>query len=274
MDLYERTSYHLSKELTNSYSTSFSLSMRLFSPNIREHVYAVYGMVRIADEIVDSYAGKDQRLLLDELEKEVKAAVKRGYSTNPIVHSYALTAHRYNIPNTLVTAFFKSMRMDLHKVTFDTALYETYIYGSAEAVGLMCLKIFTDDEALYLKLEKGARHLGAAYQKVNFLRDIKADHEALDRWYFPYASFESFDDKIKARIIKDIEKDFVIAQKGADGLPENSRRAVQLSISYYQTLLNKIKSVPASKLKTHRLRLNNLHKLGLFVKVRTMRSES
>ncbi|MEO6110013.1 MAG: phytoene/squalene synthase family protein [Candidatus Saccharimonadales bacterium] len=274
MELYEKVSYAISRELTNAYSTSFSLSMRLFSPSIRTHIYAIYGMVRIADEIVDSYSGADQRELLDTLEKEVKAAVKRGYSTNPIIHAYALTAHRFSIPNSFVTAFFKSMRMDLQVQTYDQTKYETYIYGSAEVVGLMCLKVFTDDEALYLQLEDGARHLGAAYQKVNFIRDIKADHETLGRWYFPFSSFMTFDDKVRGRIIKDIEKDFVLAKRAAAQLPETSRRAVELSITYYSTLLEKIKKSPASRLKTHRIRINNAHKMSLFIKVGTSRREA
>lgn len=273
MELYESTSYTISQVLTKAYSTSFSMSMRLFSQDIRPHIYAIYGMVRIADEIVDTYMGDDRRELLDELEKEVKAATKRGYSTNPVVYAYALTARAYHIPNTLVTAFFKSMRLDLTNHIYDQALYETYIYGSAEVVGLMSLKVFTADETLYDKLERGARHLGAAYQKVNFLRDIKADAEGLRRWYFPFSSYETFDDKARDRIIKDIDRDFKQAKKAANQLPESSRKAVMLSVTYYETLLNKIRRTPANVLKNRRIRINNFKKLGLLVKARSSRHE-
>lgn len=260
--------------LTKAYSTSFSMSMRLFPPEVRPHIYAIYGMVRIADEIVDTYTGKDQRELLDELEKEVKAATKRGYSTNPVVHSYARTAKQFDIPTALVTAFFKSMRMDLSPQNYTQSLYETYIYGSAEVVGLMSLKVFTNDDRLYEKLERGARHLGAAYQKVNFLRDIQADAAELGRWYFPFSSFETFDDTARDRIIKDIEKDFTQARKAIAKLPESSRRSVALSMAYYELLLKKIRRTPARILKTRRIRINNLKKLQLLVAAKVRRSEA
>jgi len=269
MEQYRDISYAMSGALTRAYSTSFSLSMRLFPSAMRGHIYAVYGMVRLADECVDSYAGNDRRELLDALEKEVKAATKRGYSTNPIVHAYGLTAQRYHITNDLVTAFFKSMRMDIAPRSYDQAAYETYIYGSAEVVGLMCLKVFLDNEEQYAKLERGARHLGAAYQKVNFLRDIKADAAELGRWYFPFGSFETFDEKTKARIIKDIDKDFLAARKAALQLPASSQKAVMLSIEYYQKLLEKIRKTPADKLKTKRIRINNARKVALLAKTLT-----
>ncbi len=265
MDLYKTTAYRMSQLLTNAYSTSFGMSTRLFSATVRPHIYAIYGMVRIADEVVDSYNGPHQRQLLDDLETEVKAAIKRGYSTNPIIHSYALTAARYGIHLAHITAFFKSMRMDLTKKTYDQAEYETYIYGSAEVIGLMCLKVFVDDNATYQKLEKGAASLGAAYQKVNFLRDIKADAGDLGRWYFPFSSLEFFDEKAKLRIIQDIDNDFENAKKAVNQLPDSSRRAVQLSVTYYQALLDKIRTTPAEKLKTHRIRIHNARKLQLFV---------
>lgn len=268
MDLYNDTSYTLSDILTKRYSTSFSLSMRLFPVEMRAHIAAIYGMVRLADEIVDTYDGPDQRVLLDDFEKEVKTAVRRGYSTNPIIHSYALTAKRYSISNTLVTAFFRSMRMDLTKQTYDQATYETYIYGSAEAVGLMCLYVFVDDPRQYAVLEKDASHLGAGYQKVNFLRDIKADHEALERWYFPFSSFENFDETAKARIVRDIKKDFRAGHRSALKLPESSRRAVLLSIRYYSLLLKKIERTPAEVLKKKRVRVSTIRKLIFFIGAR------
>lgn len=265
MELYERTSYTLSRLLTNAYSTSFSMSMRLFPKEMRAHIAAIYGMVRLADEIVDTYTGADRATLLDDFEKEVKAAVHRGYSTNPIIHSYAITAKRYSISNSLVTAFFHSMRMDLTKQTYDQATYETYIYGSAEAVGLMCLYVFVDDIKLYRILEKDAAHLGAGYQKVNFLRDIRADHESLDRWYFPFSSFEKFNETVKARIVRDIKKDFQAGHRSALKLPISSRRAVLLSIRYYSLLLEKIERTPAAVLKIKRIRVSTPRKLIFFI---------
>ncbi|MFY9228586.1 MAG: phytoene/squalene synthase family protein [Candidatus Microsaccharimonas sp.] len=265
MELYTRTSYTLSDTLTKRYSTSFSMSMRLFPIEMRAHIAAIYGMVRLADEIVDSYDGPDRGPLLDDFEDEVKAAVQRGYSTNPIIHSYALTAKRYDISNTLVTAFFHSMRMDLTKQTYDQATYETYIHGSAEAVGLMCLYVFVDNPKQYAALEKDAARLGAGYQKVNFLRDIKSDHESLGRWYFPFSSFDQFDEAAKARITRDIEKDFQAGYRSALKLPISSQRAVLLSIRYYSLLLKNIKRTPAATLKTTRVRVSTPRKLIFFI---------
>lgn len=266
MDLYTRTAYKLSRDLTRAYSTSFSASIRLFSPDLRLHISAIYGLVRVADEIVDTYEGSDQRQLLDELERETKAAIKRGYSPNPMVHSFAITAKQYNITNDFTAAFFKSMRLDLSPKYFTQELYETYIYGSAEVIGLMSLKVFTDDEALYKKLEKGAGRLGAGYQKVNFLRDINADANELGRWYFPNSSYDTFDEKTKKAIISDIEKDFAAGERAALKLPESSQKAVLLSIAYYKALLEKISKTPAETLKTERIRINNAHKSTLFLK--------
>jgi len=272
MELYTKSAYKLSRDLTRAYSTSFSASIRLFSPDLRYHISAIYGLVRIADEIVDTYTGVDKRQLLDDLERETKAAIKRGYSTNPIVHSFAVTAKQYKITNDLIVAFFKSMRLDLSPKYFTQALYETYIYGSAEVIGLMSLKVFTNDEALYKKLEKGAARLGAGYQKVNFLRDINDDANVLGRWYFPNSSYETFTDKTKQSIIKDIEKDFAAGERSALKLPESSRKAVLLSIAYYRALLVKIANTPAETLKLQRIRINNAHKSTLFLKTLVKRN--
>lgn len=274
MDLYTKTSYQLSKVLTNAYSTSFSMSMQLFDASIREHIYAIYGAVRIADEIVDTYEGSDQLERLDELEKEINEAIKRGYSANPIVHSFAITAKQYDILDEHIVAFFESMRMDLSKITYDQATYEKYIYGSAEVVGLMCLKVFTNDETLYMRLERGASKLGAAYQKVNFLRDIYADAVTLNRWYFPISSYEQFDEKTKQSIVKDIETDFKAARHAAVQLPLSSRRAVMLSITYYEALLDKLHETSAKELKVKRIRINNAKKLALLAKAKFERHDA
>jgi len=266
VELYKQVSYKASKLVTNEYSTSFGLSIRLFSVTLRPHIYAIYGLVRIADEIVDSYDGPQQLNLLNDLEKQTMAAIDLGYSANPIVHAFALTARQYAIDATLIAPFFESMRMDVAPTTFDQALYTTYIYGSAEVVGLMCLKVFTNDQKLYAKLEKGAGKLGAAYQKINFLRDIAADAQGLGRWYFPISSFETFDDKAKTIIIRDIEKDLTSATKAIAQLPDSSRRAVALSYDYYNELLKKIRTTPASELQQKRIRVNNLQKTALFIR--------
>jgi len=267
MDTYIAASYDASKLITNRYSTSFGLSIRLFEPSLRPHIYAIYGFVRIADEVVDTYTGSDRLEVLNDLEAHTKSALKTGYSTNPIVQAFIITAKTYNIGPSLITPFFKSMRMDITPKPFNQERYEAYIYGSAEVVGLMCLKVFTADDKVYQKLEKGASHLGAAYQKVNFLRDIAADADDLGRWYFPIASFKTFDEKAKAAIIRDIEKDLKVASRAIAQLPESSRKAVELSYQYYNQLLKRLKLTPASKLLTTRVRINNLHKIALLARV-------
>lgn len=274
MDQYTKTSYRLSEALTKAYSTSFSMSMSLFDRSIRPYIYAIYGLVRVADEIVDTYEGKDKLTRLNTLEKEVFEAIKKQYSINPIIHSFAISARMFAIEDKHISAFFESMRMDLRDITYDQKTYETYIYGSAEVVGLMCLKVFTKDEQLYRKLEKGAKKLGAAYQKVNFLRDIKADALSLKRWYFPFSSFETFDEKAKNRIVLDIEKDFTAARKVVSQLPVSSRSAVQLSIAYYEELLSIIRVTPAEKLKIKRVRVNNIKKTLLLIRTRFIYREA
>jgi len=262
--MYTAFSYKTSRQLTLTYSTSFGISCRLFSAEIRQHIYAIYGLVRIADEIVDSYKGTDQRVILDAFEAETYIAMSAGYSTNPIIHAFCLTARQYHIPKKYVVAFFKSMRMDLEPHTYDTHLYETYIYGSAEVVGLMCLKVFCgSNELLYDRLENGARSLGAAYQKVNFLRDFAHDCQTLQRVYFPGVTFDTFDEKVKDRIVKEIRRDIAIAEKSLVQLPKSSRIAVSTSLSYYSQLLEKLAKTPAKTIKNKRIRINNAHKFVL-----------
>jgi len=264
MELYNQVSFAISKLVTERYSTSFSSSTKLFPVSIRHHIYAIYGLVRIADEVVDTYRGKDVDIIITELENEVYVAMKRGYSTNPIIHAFALTAEAYGIDKSLIKPFFKSMKMDLHPTLYTLSTYKEYIYGSAEVVGLMCLRVFCEgDTARYDRLEKGASALGAAYQKVNFLRDIAADYNELGRLYFPDVIFESFNEKAKEKIVKDIEKDFALAKKAIAQLPDNSRKAVSLSYTYYTELLQKIKKTPAETLKKKRIRINNLRKVLL-----------
>ena len=265
MKLYDEYSQEAAARLTQRYSTSFGLSIRLFTPELRPHIYAIYGLVRIADEIVDTYMGPDSAELLDELQADVQRALSTGYSTNPIVHAFAATARQYDINDELIGPFFESMRMDLHPEAFTQESYERYIHGSAEVIGLMCLKVFVNkDQALYDSLRPGAQRLGAAYQKINFLRDIASDAEQRGRWYFPEGSFETFDDAQKTNIINDIEADVKAADEAVRRLPKNARRAVKLSIRYYHELLEKLHTVPAEQLLQRRVRVPNGKKLLLF----------
>lgn len=263
--LYNDVSYKISQLITLDYSTSFSSSTRLFSKDIRPHIYAIYGLVRIADEAVDTYRGTDAGQVLHNLEEEVYAAVHRGYSTNPVVQSFALTASRFGIGRSLIQPFFASMAMDATPTIFTTERYQAYIYGSAEVVGLMCLRVFVQgNNKAYIQLEEGARALGAAYQKVNFLRDMAADYRQLGRVYFPGVTFETFDDAARDEIIADIEKDFTEAKQAASRLPVGSRKAVQLSITYYGALLKKLKKTPSAVIAQKRVRINDASKAIIF----------
>lgn len=264
MDLYTTVAYGVSKLVTERYSTSFSMSTRLFSSSIRPEIYAIYGLVRIADEIVDTYRGSDAAFLLSQLEQSTYAAIERGYDANPVIHSFALTAKQYGINEVVLQPFFESMAMDLEPAAYNDSLYERYIYGSAEVVGLMCLKVFCGgDDDKYEQLKPGARALGAAYQKVNFLRDIAADYKELGRLYFPGVSFETFDDTVKMSIIADIEQEFVTAQAYIKQLPKNSQKAVTLSFLYYSHLLQELRRTPAAVLKDERVRVASIKKLFL-----------
>lgn len=261
MDVHQRLSYQIARRYTQGYSSSFGLASRLFGASVRPHIYAVYGLVRCADEIVDSYTGADARLLLDALEQETLAAIERGYSPNPLVQAFASTARTYKITHELLTPFFASMRADLTPASMTKISYQRYIYGSAEVVGLMCLRVFAPNE--YSTLRPGAQHLGAAYQKINFLRDIAADHDGLGRWYFPDSQFDTFDDAAKQAIITDIQADLLLARQAARQLPRSSRWAVSLSYRLYDALLVKLVATPAARLKQQRVRVSGPRKLWL-----------
>lgn len=266
MDLYTKTAYVLAQKLTRDYSTSFSSSSRLFSPAIQPHIYAIYGMVRIADEIVDTYQGVDVLEQLDAFEQAVyrTVAMKAPFSTNPIIHAFASTAKEYGIDRSLIEPFFTSMRTDITKTSFNQKEYAAYIYGSAEVIGLMCLRVFcAGDETRYTKLLPGARALGSAYQKVNFLRDIAADYAERGRWYFPVGAFETFSEADKAHIENDISRDFEAARPAIAHLPPSARRATQLSYRYYRELFATLQKTPAEALKHRRVRVPNTKKLQL-----------
>lgn len=268
MELYSSVAYQNSALLTRAYSTSFSLSSHFFPKGMRAHIYAIYGLVRIADEIVDTYTGKDARELLDTLEQTTYDAIDRGYDPNPIVHAFAQTARRYSIDKILIAPFFHSMRIDIDPQRYTESLYKEYIHGSAEVVGLMCLKVFCEgNDKLYKELKTGAAALGSAYQKVNFLRDMADDYKRLGRVYFPGAKFETFNEKTKEEIIKDIEKDFKEAHIALKSLPKSSRLATMTSYVYYQSLLKKLEATPAKVLKEKRTRISNAYKMLLFLKV-------
>lgn len=265
MDMYDRAAQGTARLITNTYSTSFGLATRLFHPKLRPDIYNIYGLVRLADEIVDTYEGSDRKQLLKDLEAETHVAIKRGYSTNLVVQAYALAARRWGIEPALYEAFFASMRMDLEPAAYDAQQhYETYIHGSAEVVGLMCLRVFCQgDEALYHRLSSGAARLGAAFQKVNFLRDIRDDHDRLGRYYFPLGSYDMFDEATKTQIVQDIEADFAAARPALEQLPLTARPAVAAAYRYYEALLLKLWQTPASQLKQARVRIPNARKLWL-----------
>lgn len=266
MEPYNDVSYQLSRTLTLRYSSSFGMSSKLFAARIQPHIYAIYGLVRVADEIVDTYTGTDKALLLTALEEETYAAIARGYSTNPIVQAFILTAAKYAISASLIAPFFESMRMDLVPVDYTQESYETYIYGSAEVIGLMCLLVFCEGNTEhYQQLAPGARALGAAYQKVNFLRDIASDYHERERIYFPGMRYESFDETAKQEIIASIQTDFNTAEASLKELPKNSRAAVLLSATYYKQLLKKLDKTSVEQIKSGRIRVSTSQKLGLLI---------
>ena len=268
MELYTKTAYKLSRQLTTNYSTSFSTSSRLFARSIRPHIFAIYGLVRIADEIVDTYRGPDAGAQLDKLQNELKAGLNSGFSTNPIVHAFINTAKKYHINSDLIEPFFSSMRSDLANQAMTPAEYEKYIHGSAEVVGLMCLKVFTADTNQYDQLEPGAKSLGAAYQKINFLRDMRADFHELGRVYFPGVDYTAFDEAAKSKIVADIKSDLRRAQPAVMQLPSSSRRAVLTSLRYYSALLKRLEKSSASTIKSRRIRVSALTKLIIYVGTR------
>lgn len=268
MEFYTKTSYKLARDLTLRYSSSFGKSSKLFSPEIRDHIYAIYGLSRVADEIVDTYKGKDAAHVLKELEAHTFQAVKTGFSPNPLVHAFAITAKQYHIGRDLIRPFFKSMHMDLKPREYNQRLYQQYIFGSAEVIGLMCLKVFCDDKKLYKKLEPQARALGSAYQKVNFLRDMKADYEERGRVYFPDIHFDKFNDRQKSIIIKDIKKDFKKAKPAIAALPKSCRTAVAMSYAFYSELLRTLENTPAEKIKAERVRVGLHKKASVFIATR------
>lgn len=263
--LFDTVSYKSSKLVTKSYSTSFSLAVKMLSPSIRDAIYSIYGFVRFADEIVDSFHQYDKEILLNDFEKEYYKAMEMGISLNPILNSFQHTVKQYDITDDLIQAFLKSMKQDLIKSNYNTQIeYEDYIYGSANVVGLMCLKVFVKGNNLkYEQLKQEAMRLGSAFQKVNFLRDLKDDNLVLNRNYFPGVNLNSFDENAKTIIIKDIEEDFRIAYQGITKLPIEAKFGVYTAFIYYKKLLKKLKNTPYYEIGNSRIRVSNYTKAGL-----------
>lgn len=268
MNLYDKTCFQLSEQVTRNYSTSFYSASRLFGPEIRTAIFSIYGFVRYADEIVDTFHEFDKALLLNAFENDYYQAYNNGISLNPILQSFQLTVKKYNIPDEYIRTFLKSMRMDLEKKRYENHdEIREYIHGSADVVGLMCLKVFCiGNDMLFRELEEPAARLGSAFQKVNFLRDLKDDSENLDRSYFPGTDRHSFGEVEKQRIVEDIEYDFGMALQGIRKLPDNSKFAVTVAYFYYMSLLSKIKSTPATQIISRRIRVSNISKLNLMLK--------
>lgn len=261
MHLYHDVSQECSRTTTERYSTSFSSAIRLLNPELRQPIYNIYGFVRFADEIVDTFHGHNKAVLLANFKKETYDAIAEKISLNPILHSFQLTVNRYNIDLNLIEAFFNSMEMDLDRKAYNRAGYEAYIYGSAEVVGLMCLYVFVNgDAAAYQKLKPYAQSLGAAFQKVNFLRDVKADYSQLDRTYFPGLDFNNFTEAQKREIENDIQKDFDHAYHGILMLPVKARFGVYVAYKYYLSLFRKIKRMQPTRIMNERVRIPNFHK--------------
>jgi phytoene/squalene synthetase len=262
IQLYNQVTAEASKKTTLMYSSSFSLAIKLLHIDLRQPIYDVYGLVRFADEIVDTFHDYDKAALLDQFKKDTYNAIEQGVSLNPILHRFQLTFRKYNIDKELLDAFFKSMEMDLSKQAYDATAYQTYIYGSAEVVGLMCLHIFCDgDKATYESLKPSAQRLGAAFQKVNFLRDIKADFEGLERMYFPNCDFTNFTQQDKKNIEADIQADFSEALDGIKALPLKARFGVYVAFKYYYSLFKKIKRAEHHSILNMRIRIPDYKKL-------------
>lgn len=268
MKLFNEISFKTSRLITNKYSTSFSLATRLFDSETREAIYSIYGFVRVADEIVDTFHGYDKAYLLEKFENDYYDAVNLGISTNPVLQSFQTTVKKYDIPHDYVRAFIQSMKADLDVSKYNTReQMNEYVYGSADVVGLMCLKVFCkEDEELFKLLEIPAMKLGSAFQKVNFLRDLKDDTENLGRNYFPELTYTELTENVKLLLIEDIENDFEIALQGIKMLPGRSKLAVLIAYYYYQNLLRKIKTTPARRILNSRIRVSNARKIRTLIK--------
>lgn len=266
--IFDNVSKECSKIVTNSYSTSFSMATKMLSASIRQDIYNIYGFVRFADEIVDTFHDYDKESLFNRFENDLEFSLKEKISLNPILNSFQETYYKYNIDKHLVDSFMKSMKLDLYKKDYLTEEeYREYIYGSADVVGLMCLKVFVNgDEEKYEDLKSSAMSLGSAFQKVNFLRDLKADFEDLSRTYFPNTNLQHLDEASKKAIIDDIESDFAEGLSGIKRLPIEAKFGVFMAYRYYNKLLEKLKKTPALEIKSARIRVPNYKKVELLTR--------
>lgn len=264
LQLFHNTCFECSSLITRRYSTSFSMGIRLFHPRFRPPVYGIYGFVRFADEIVDTFHDFPKEELLRRFREDTFRAIEERISLNPVLHSFQQVVHQYGIENELIEAFLRSMEMDLSNEVYDCKGYDEYIYGSAEVVGLMCLRVFCEsNDEQYQRLKEPARRLGAAFQKINFLRDIKSDFDERGRVYFPGVDFRQFTNEEKRRIETDIKDDFDAALEGIRQLPKGTRFGVYLAYKYYTQLFAKIKSAPAQRVVQERFRVSDKRKVYL-----------
>ncbi|MCO6475602.1 MAG: phytoene/squalene synthase family protein [Phaeodactylibacter sp.] len=264
MELYNKVCEECSQHITRRYSTSFSMGIRVFDQRFRAPIYAVYGFVRFADEIVDTFHDFPKAKLLQRFREDTYRAIEERISLNPVLHAFQATVHQYQIERELIDAFLDSMEMDLHHDRYHDSLYKQYIYGSAEVVGLMCLRVFCEgDDAMYQRLKAPACSLGSAFQKINFLRDMKSDFDERGRVYFPGVDFTRFTNEDKLAIEADIKKDFDDAYKGIIRLPKGARFGVYLAYIYYINLYKKIRSAPAERVTEERIRVPNRRKAVL-----------
>ena len=267
-EIFDKLSEKCSKETTKAYSTSFSIATKMLVPSMRKDIYNIYGFVRFADEIVDSFHDYDKAVLFNRFEKDLYNALSERISLNPILNSFQHTVHKYVIDKHLISSFMDSMRLDLTQSSYETdAEFNQYIYGSADVVGLMCLKVFVKGEAeKYEHLKESAMHLGSAFQKVNFLRDLKEDFEELHRAYFPNTNLESLDEESKQRIISEIEENFRKGYQGILQLPADAKFGVYIAYRYYRSLLKKLSRTPASEIKNSRIRIPTFEKIGILTR--------
>ena len=266
--IFDKISFECSRNVTQSYSTSFSSAVKMLAPSIRQDIYNIYGFVRFADEIVDSFHDYNKEELFKQFETNLALALDQRISLNPILNAFQHTVRKYNIPTEMIDAFMKSMKLDLTKTEYKTQEeYNEYIFGSADVVGLMCLKVFVKgDESKFEELKHSAMRLGSAFQKVNFLRDLKADFEGLSRTYFPDTDLNKLDEVSKLKIIAEIEADFKAGFEGIINLPLEAKFGVYTAYVYYKQLLSKLKKTPSAEIKNTRIRVPDYQKYGLFAK--------
>ncbi len=266
--IFDKVSFDCSRNVTKSYSTSFSSAVKMLAPTIQQDIYNIYGFVRFADEIVDSFHDYNKEELFGIFENNLALALKHKISLNPILNAFQHTVTKFDIPDELIAAFMKSMKLDLTKTEYKTQEeYNEYIFGSADVVGLMCLKVFVKgDDTKYEELKNAAMRLGSAFQKVNFLRDLKADFEDLSRTYFPDTDLSQLDETSKQKIIQEIEADFKAGYEGIVNLPIDAKFGVYTAYVYYKKLLSKLKKTPSAEIKNTRIRVPDYQKYGLFAK--------